>query len=162
MRISDWSSDVCSSDLVALYKESIEAAFDADAPATVGEDTGGLRVSQESTGAAFHYLPGCAAVPAWLRRRLDGTGLLLFDGTLWRDDELISQGAGTKTGRRMGHMSMSGVDGSIRALEDLRLGRRIFIHINNSNPALLADSVERRAVEAAGWEIAADGMEIVL
>src|SRR3546814_20993519 len=102
MRISDWSSDVCSSDLVALYKESIEAAFDADAPATVGEDTVGLRVSQESTGAAFHYLPGCAAVPAWLRRRLDGTGLLLFDGTLWREDDLISQGAGTKTGRRLG------------------------------------------------------------
>src|SRR3546814_18719288 len=117
MRISDWSSDVCSSDL-------------------------------------------CAAVPAWLRRRLDGTGLLLFDGTLWRDDELISQGAGTKTGRRLGHMSMSGVDGSIRALEDLRLGRRIFIHINNRNPTLLAASAERRQIQAAVREIAARGIEI--
>src|SRR3546814_14558411 len=111
MRISDWSSDVCSSDLVALYKESIEAAFDAAAPATVGEDTVGLRVSQESTGAAFHYLPGCPAVPAWRRRRLDGTGPLPFAAPLWRADELISQGAGPTTGGRMGRVGRRGVSG---------------------------------------------------
>ena len=74
-----------------------------------------------------------------LRRRLDGSALVFFDGTLWRDDEMIRLGVGSKTGRRMGHMSMSGDDGTIAAFRDLGIGRRIFIHINNSNPALLDD-----------------------
>jgi pyrroloquinoline quinone biosynthesis protein B len=87
---------------------------------------------------------------------------MFFDGTLWRDDEMIQLRVGSKTGRRMGHMSMSGDDGTIAALCDLGIGRRIFIHINNSNPALLDDSPERRIANAAGWEIAYDGMEVRL
>jgi pyrroloquinoline quinone biosynthesis protein B len=62
----------------------------------------------------------------------------------------------------MGHISMSGADGAIAAFADLAVRRRVFIHINNSNPALLADSPERREAEAAGWEIAHDGMELRL
>jgi pyrroloquinoline quinone biosynthesis protein B len=75
---------------------------------------------------------------------------------------MIRLGVGAKTGRRMGHISMSGDDGTIEALRDLDIGRRIFIHINNSNPVLLEDSPERRIAEAAGWEIAYDGMEVRL
>ena len=97
-----------------------------------------------------------------LRRRLASSALVFFDGTLWRDDEMIRLGVGSKTGRRMGHMSMSGEDGTIAAFRDLGVGRRIFIHINNSNPALLDDSPERRIANAAGWEIAYDGMEVTL
>ena len=88
--------------------------------------------------------------------------MVLFDGTLWRDDEMIVAGVGVKTGQRMGHMSMSGADGSMEAFEGLGVQRRIFIHINNTNPTLLDDSPERGAVEAAGWEIAFDGMDICL
>ena len=87
---------------------------------------------------------------------------VLFDGTLYDDDEMLRQGLSQKTGRRMGHISMSGPDGSIAALRDLDIGRRIFVHINNSNPVLDEASPERAAVEAAGWEIAYDGMEIAL
>ncbi len=91
-----------------------------------------------------------------------GADLLLLDGTLWRDDEMIVQGVGTKTGRRMGHVSMSGPDGAIARLRGVPVGRRIFIHVNNTNPALLADSAERAELERAGWEVAYDGMELSL
>jgi pyrroloquinoline quinone biosynthesis protein B len=75
---------------------------------------------------------------------------------------MIRAGVGEKTGRRMGHISMSGEGGAIAGFRDLGVRRRIFIHINNSNPVLLEDSAERREAEAAGWEIAHDGMELRL
>jgi pyrroloquinoline quinone biosynthesis protein B len=73
---------------------------------------------------------------------------------------MIKQGLLQKTGDRMGHMNMSGDGGSIASLADLGIGRKIFVHINNSNPALREDSSERAAVEKAGWEVGYDGMEI--
>ena len=125
-------------------------------------DTVGLEIIETATGKSFFFLPGCAAVTERLRQRLAGSALVLFDGTLWRDDEMIRLGVGSKTGRRMGHMSMSGEDGTIAALKDLGIGRRIFIHINNSNPTLIDDSPERSIANAAGWEIAYDSMEVRL
>jgi pyrroloquinoline quinone biosynthesis protein B len=125
-------------------------------------DAVGLEVVETATEQRFFFIPGCAAMTDALRARLAGSALVFFDGTLWRDDEMIRLGAGSKTGRRMGHMSMSGDDGAIAAFRDLGVGRRIFIHINNSNPALLDDSPERHLANAAGWEIAYDGMEVTL
>ena len=86
--------------------------------------------------------------------------MLLFDGTLFTDDEMITEGVGTKTGRRMGHMPISGPDGSLMQLAKLP-GECIYFHINNTNPILIEDSPERRAVEAAGVKVAYDGMEII-
>ena len=97
-----------------------------------------------------------------LKSRLSGAALVFFDGTVWRDDELIVQGLGTKTGQSMGHISMSGAHGAIESLAGLDIGRKMFLHINNSNPALLSGSDERQALERAGWRIPADGMEITL
>jgi pyrroloquinoline quinone biosynthesis protein B len=122
----------------------------------------GLKIIETATGKSFFFIPGCAAMTDRLRERLAGSALVFFDGTLWRDDEMIRLGVGSKTGRRMGHMSMSGENGAIAAFRDLGVGRRIFIHINNSNPALLDDSPERRIANATGWEIAYDGMEVTL
>jgi pyrroloquinoline quinone biosynthesis protein B len=124
-------------------------------------DTVGMEIRAE-TGGSFFYVPGCAAVTAELAARLRGAGLVLFDGTLWRDDEMIAAGVGQKTGKRMGHMSCSGPDGSIAALAELEIERKIFIHMNNTNPLLVADSAERGEARQAGWETAYDGMEIVL
>ena len=125
-------------------------------------DAVGLEIIETATGKSFFFVPGCAAITGQLRSRLAGSALVFFDGTLWRDDEMIQLGVGSKTGRRMGHMSMSGEDGTIAAFYDLGIGRRIFIHINNSNPVLLDDSPERHIANAAGWEIAYDGMEVML
>lgn len=108
------------------------------------------------------YLANCAAVTAAIRERIAGAAMLFMDGTLWSDDEMIRAGVGTKTGRRMGHIAMSGPDGAIAALADVAIGRRVFIHVNNTNPALLADSPERALLTRAGWEVAADGMELTL
>ncbi len=124
----------------------------------IGEQTVGVRL--EAGGATAFYIPGCAALPPDLRARLKGGDILFFDGTLWQDDEMIAASLGTKTGQRMGHMAMSGPDGSIAAFANLPLGRKIFVHMNNTNPVLRPGSAERRAAEAAGWTIGQDGMEI--
>jgi pyrroloquinoline quinone biosynthesis protein B len=125
-------------------------------------DTLGLRIGEAATGKHFYFLAACAKVTPELKSRIDGAPLVFFDGTVWRDDELIAAGLGNKTGQGMGHISMSGESGAIAALADLRIGRKIFLHINNSNPALLHDSNERAIAEGAGWQIPGDGMEIVL
>ena len=97
-----------------------------------------------------------------LTDRLRGAPLVFFDGTLWRDDEMIRDDVGIKTGKRMGHMSMSGDDGSIAAFDSLRVKRKVFIHINTTNPVLLEDSDQRKFATKAGWEVSYDGMEINL
>jgi pyrroloquinoline quinone biosynthesis protein B len=143
---------------VPLYLETV-----GEDP-VIGEegDAVGLEIIDKETARSLFFIPGCAAMTERLRRRLTGSELVFFDGTLWRDDEMIRLGVGAKTGRRMGHMSMSGENGTIEAFYDLGVRRRIFIHINNSNPVLLEGSPERRLAEEAGWEIAYDGMEVRL
>jgi pyrroloquinoline quinone biosynthesis protein B len=125
-------------------------------------DTLGLRICDKATGKFLYFLAACARVTDDLKSRLRGAPLVFFDGTVWRDDELIAAGLSTKTGRSMGHIAMSGETGAIAALESLGIERKIFVHINNSNPALLHDSEERRIAEHAGWQIPADGTEITL
>ena len=125
-------------------------------------NTLGLRVADKATGKYFYFVAACGGVTEDLRSRLAGAPLIFFDGTVWRDDELIAAGLGHKTGQGMGHIAMSGDRGAIESLTGLDIGRKVFLHINNSNPALLHGSAEREFVERAGWQIAADGMEIML
>ena len=125
-------------------------------------DTLGLRIADRATGRHFYFIAACAHVTPELKAKLDGAALVFFDGTVWRDDELIAAGLGAKTGQGMGHIAMSGDEGAIAALAGLAIDSKIFLHINNSNPALLAGSRERKLAESAGWQIGADGTEIVL
>ena len=129
-------------------------------PIVQGEDTVGAAVSDGRS--TLFYIPGCAAMNSALAERLRGAELVFFDGTLYRDDEMVRAGLGQKTGARMGHMSLSGPQGTLAAFADLNVKRRVLVHINNSNPVLLADSPERAEVEAAGWVVAHDGLEIDL
>jgi len=142
---------------VPLYRE---AATEEDGMLESSEFTLGLEI--RSGGAHFAYLANCAAISSEVAERLRGMPLAFIDGTLFTDDEMIRQGVGQKTGRRMGHVSISGAEGSMERLRPLGIGRKIYIHINNTNPILLADSPERREVEAEGFEVAHDGMEIRL
>jgi pyrroloquinoline quinone biosynthesis protein B len=125
-------------------------------------DTLGLRIRDKATGRFFYFLAACARVSDELKSRLAGAPLVFFDGTVWRDDELIVAGLGNKTGQGMGHIAMSGDSGAIAALAGLDIDRKVFLHINNSNPALLRDSTERKTAEHAGWQIPADGTEFTL
>jgi pyrroloquinoline quinone biosynthesis protein B len=142
---------------VPLYLEDAKGGADFG---TQEGDTAGLKVTETASGRHFFYVPGCAKLDDALRARLKGAPLLFFDGTLYTNDEMIAQGLLNKTGERMGHMNMSGSAGSLESLASLNVGRKIFIHINNSNPALREGSPERAAVEAAGWEVSYDGMEV--
>jgi pyrroloquinoline quinone biosynthesis protein B len=141
---------------VPLFQE----AGGADPGQAEDGETIGLALS--AGGGTLFFIPGCAAMTPALAARLEGAACVLFDGTLWQDDEMIRAGAGPKTGRRMGHMSIDGPDGTMAGFARLGVRRRILIHLNNTNPVLLADSAERAAVAAAGWEVAEDGMEITL
>jgi len=143
---------------VALY---LEDKSSADFGSQEG-DTIGLKITDPAEKKSFFYIPGCAAVDETLANRLKGASLVFFDGTLFTDGEMIEQGLLDKTGARMGHISMSGENGSIAAFSNLGVGRLIYVHINNSNPALDENSPARKAIDGAGWEVGYDGMEVRL
>lgn len=143
---------------VALFLETGEADRDFEADP---EDTVGVRIT-DAAGRSAIYAPGCARVDPAFLDRIGGADALLFDGTVFTDDEMERAGVGTKSGRRMGHMPIEGEGSSLQALASARVARRVFVHINNTNPILDETSPERRIVEAAGWDVAFDGMEMVL
>jgi pyrroloquinoline quinone biosynthesis protein B len=135
--------------------------LEGENPETAEETAANVGVEITDGSKRLAYIPGAATVPPALRQRLSRADVVLFDGTLFTDDEMIRTGTGTKAGRRMGHMPIDGDGGSLEALQGLS-ARKIFVHINNTNPILVDGSPERRRVEAAGWQVAEDGMEIVL
>ena len=124
----------------------------------IGEGTVGVAV--EAAGRRLVYAPGCARVTEDLHKRIASADVLFFDGTLYSDDEMIANGLGDKTGRRMGHMPVSGRGGTLDELARHAHVRKILIHINNSNPILIEGSAEEAKVKAAGWDVAFDGMEV--
>lgn len=140
---------------VPLYLEGDEASVVTDLE---GEQTIGVRLA--AGDKCLFYIPGCARVTPDLAARLQGAETVFFDGTVFHDDEMIRAGVGHKTGARMGHISMAGEEGSLAAFQGIDVARKIYIHINNTNPVWRPDSAERQTVEAAGWEIAYDGMEV--
>lgn len=125
-----------------------------------GESVVGYRITDERTGRVLVYLPGAQDLTESVLAQLEGCACLLFDGTCWQDDEMIQLGIAGKTARDMGHMPIGGADGSLKRLAPLPIERKIYIHINNTNPILIEDSPERSIVEESGFEVAADGLEM--
>ncbi len=145
---------------VALYLEDFSRPNDNFG--SESGDTIAVRLAGSKPESSAFYIPGCARVDPDLCLRLSGASCLLFDGTVYTDDEMVTAGVGTKTGTRMGHLAMSGEGGSIARLAGVPISRRIFVHINNTNPVLDENSEEHAAVISAGWEVGHDGMEIEL
>ena len=142
---------------IPLYLE------DPGHPPITNSETDGTVGAELTDGARRAiYIPSCSEIPERLKARIQGADLLFFDGTVFHDDELIREGVANKTGRRMGHMPIAGPGGSLAALADVQVGRKIYIHINNTNPIWREDSAERHEVVEGGWEVAFDGMEIDL
>jgi pyrroloquinoline quinone biosynthesis protein B len=128
-----------------------------------GTDPGrvvGYRLTDARSGGTLVYLPGVQALTPAVRTAIAGCDCLLIDGTCWRDDELVRLGLAAKTSREMGHLPLDGPDGSLAQLPSLGVRRTIFVHMNNTNPILLPDAPERRAVEDSGMEVAMDGLEV--
>ncbi len=138
---------------VPLYKEG-------GGKISVGRNGNTLGLHIRHRGYTLSYVPGCADVDKQLLADLSATDILLFDGTLWTDDEMIASGTGSKTGRRMGHVPVSGRDGSMALLASLPAQNRVFVHINNTNPLLIDGSAERMEAELQGWLVADDGMSV--
>jgi pyrroloquinoline quinone biosynthesis protein B len=114
------------------------------------------------SGGILSYAPGLARLDDGVLTRFAASDLVLVDGTFWRDDELARLGISTRSARDMGHVPLSGPGGTLEALARLERPRKALVHINNTNPVLLDDSPERKAVLRAGVEVAYDGLEIAL
>lgn len=125
-----------------------------------GEASLGLIISGGSKSAG--YFPAVPRIDDALLERLDTLDLLFFDGTFWSDDELIREQGSTQTALQMGHVPVSSSSGGLARLAALRKPRRIFMHINNTNPMLDEAGPEYRQVREAGWEIAEDGWQFEL
>jgi len=120
----------------------------------------GYRITDHRTGRSLVYAPSVQELAPSVLAYCEGCACLLFDGTFWQDDEMIRLGISRKTARQMGHLPISGPNGSLEQLASLPIPRKIYIHINNTNPILLEDAPERRTVEEHGFEVAADGLEL--
>ena len=124
------------------------------------EDNVGAWIHEDENPKVVAYVSSAASLDG-LRPALDEASLVFFDGTFWKEDELIALGLGTGRAKDMAHMVVGGPAGSVEGLRDLK-ARKVFIHINNTNPILDHASAERRTVEEAGWEVAVDGMDVEL
>ena len=122
----------------------------------------GLRLQTMTEGGGLVYMPGAPSIEKSWMEHLENCDLLLFDGTFWTDEELIRVQGGGRTARQMGHIPISGPDGSMARLASLKRPRKIYIHVNNTNPILDEDSAEYRRVRDSGWEVAQDGWEFEL
>jgi len=134
-----------------LYLESAVAG-------KLEEFTAGIELKKD--GRSLVFVPGADSITPAMQRLAAEADLLFFDGTLFTDDEMIRAGMGSKTGHRMGHAPIKGADGSLHAFQTAR--KRVYLHINNTNPILIEGSPEYQAVRSAGWDVAYDGMEFKL
>lgn len=116
----------------------------------------------EQNGKRMFYAPSIPGSGEGWKRRAAESDLSLLDGTFWTNDELVRVMGSGKTAREMGHMPLSEEGGLLKQMGNVRGGRRILIHMNNTNPLLDEESEANRAAREAGWEIAYDGMEFEL
>jgi pyrroloquinoline quinone biosynthesis protein B len=154
-------------DLGGLLVETLPAPgkppihLEGNGPPEPGDNIGVL-VRDRQTGKRLAYFSAAAAITSAMRTAFDSADCVFFDGTFWASDELIALGLGDKKAEQMAHLPVGGSDGSLRALSGVRAPKRIYIHINNTNPLLRPRSPERMQTEGEGWEIAYDGMEVIL
>ncbi len=137
-------------------------AHAGSAPGRDGGSNLAYRIIDSASGASLFHVPAIGELDPGVVAAIARCDCVLFDGSFWSEDEMEARGVGTRTARAMGHLPIGGPDGSLARLSRLSAIRKIYTHINNTNPILDEDSPERRAVAEAGWEVAEDGMELVL
>jgi pyrroloquinoline quinone biosynthesis protein B len=146
----------------SLEIESFAAGGDAPRYLDGELEATGFVFRDRATGGVATYVPGLARLDDGVEARFAASDLVLVDGTFWRDDELARLGISARTAGDMGHVPLSGPGGTLEVLAGLERPRTVLIHINNTNPILLEDSLEREEVVRAGVEVAYDGLEVEL
>ncbi|MFK7859926.1 MAG: pyrroloquinoline quinone biosynthesis protein PqqB [Granulosicoccus sp.] len=127
----------------------------------VAGDTIGMLMTDRQSGKSLFYAPGLGEMEPHVWETMQSADVVLVDGTMWTDDEMIERGASQKTARSMGHLPQSGIGGMIEWLDKLPdTTRKVLIHINNTNPILDEDSAERNLLTEHGIEVAMDNLEI--
>lgn len=121
-----------------------------------------LIIKDHKTQKQLFYAPGLGKIDDQIMQIMQSSDCVMIDGTLWTDDEMQQTGVGTKTGREMGHLYISGEGGSLSYLNQLRTPKKVLIHINNTNPILNENSSQFAELKANGVEVAYDGMQIEL
>ncbi|MGR9087579.1 MAG: pyrroloquinoline quinone biosynthesis protein PqqB [Gammaproteobacteria bacterium] len=152
-------------DDLRLYTQSLKSKAPPYSPHRHDPHDGdniGVIVEQISTGKKLFYSPGLGEIETHVTEAMQSVDCLMVDGTFWTDDEMCTQQISQKKARQIGHLPQSGVGGMIEVLNGVPKARKILIHINNTNPILDEDSEPRRQLEAAGIEVAFDGLEIDL
>jgi len=134
----------------------VKAPFDSIAGSTLS-----YCVADSSSKTSILYVPAIKHISEELVAAASECDCILFDGSFWSEDEMERRGVGTRTASAMGHVPIDGPDGSLARLRHLR-ARKVYTHVNNTNPILDETSAERRAIEKAGWEVAEDGMDFTL
>jgi pyrroloquinoline quinone biosynthesis protein B len=124
------------------------------------DDNVGYRLVDERTGGRLLFVPDCSAVDDVLAAELSACDVLLLDGTFWSEDEMLPLGG--RSASAMAHLPVGGPNGSLAQIAKLPIPRKIYLHVNNTNPLLLPESAERASVIAAGMEIGEDGMDLTL
>jgi len=151
----------CGLGFEAMFVSGKVPTYVKSTPANYDGATVGYKLIDSSTGSSLLYVPAIKEIDEGFLATAAACDCLLFDGSFWSDNEMEIRGAGTRTASSMGHLPISGAAGSLAQLGDLRM-RKIYTHINNTNPILDETSAERREIEKAGWEVAEDGMDFTV
>ena len=125
------------------------------------EATLGVRVTDRSSDARLVYVPRLGALGEGTLAELQAADVRFVDGTFFGPNELLPHRAGAPGAREMGHVPISGAEGSLGRLGLMR-GRTFYIHMNHTNPIVDAGSKESALIREAGVEIARDGIELTI
>src|SRR5271166_6246099 len=124
-----------------------------------GDEATAALFFESASGKRVGYVPAAGGVSDVLAEKIRHTDLLLFDGTFWSDDELVRVQGSAETAHQMGHIP---VEETLRVLKDIKVERKMFVHLNNTNPILNEASREHQAVRQAGWDVAEDNWQMEL
>jgi pyrroloquinoline quinone biosynthesis protein B len=134
--------------------------FVRPAPVDSEGSTTAYKISDPATGKSVCYVPCIKQLSAAIVEVMRMCDCVFLDGTFWSEDEMTARGAGEQTASQMGHLPIGGAEGSLARLRGLDGIRKIYTHVNNTNPVLDGASPERRTLDEAGWDVAEDGMDI--
>jgi pyrroloquinoline quinone biosynthesis protein B len=151
----------CGLGVEAIFVKGKVPTYVKAPPANSDGATVAYKLIDKSTGSSLLYVPAIKEIDEKFIAAATECDCLLFDGSFWSENEMERRGTGTRTASEMGHIAISGPAGSLARLSHLKI-RKIYTHINNTNPILDETSGERREIEKAGWDVAEDGMDFAV